>query len=123
MSVNLPVSRDRRGPQRRVPRHLRQQARLRRNIQLWRWSILVCLILLWGAGDPGGLAGSLHYLLPSPAWAPPGAHGQERRPGLPHRRHPAHETLVGFVLGSVFGILVAIALWWFPTRRSHGPST
>ncbi|MGI6199306.1 MAG: ABC transporter permease [Christensenellales bacterium] len=114
MSVNLPVSGTGEAISAEYRAYLRQQARHRRNIQLWRWSILVCLILLWELATRVGWLDP--FITSSPTRLSAALVRMAKSGDLAyHTGVTLYETLVGFVLGSVFGILIAIALWWFPT--------
>jgi NitT/TauT family transport system permease protein len=99
-------------PSRERERYLRQSRRQIRHIRLCRWGFLALLVLAWEGAAELGLIDSFIFSRPSRIWR---CLLQMKAYDLPrHIGTTVGETLVGFLLGVVFGTLLAIILWWSP---------
>ena len=92
--------------------YLKQNKRTERRIRLWRWGILLTLIAAWEVLARLGWINAFVFSQPSRIlrtyWSMAG------RELLYHVRVTVGETLTGFALGAVAGVLLAILLWWSP---------
>ncbi len=92
-------------------KRLRHRARF---IQIARWGILILLLLLWELLARLGVIDA--FLLSSPSRMFTTIADLIRTGELwLHLGTTLWETVVGFVIGSVLGIVMAIALWWSNT--------
>ena len=88
----------------------------KRIIRLWRWGLLIALILLWEAGTRLGWLDA--YFFSSPTEIVRTAIIQGRTGDLGRDiLYTGMSTLLGFVLGTVIGSLVGL-LFWFSRRTA-----
>ena len=95
-------------------RYLAGLRRRRRGITAARWGILAIFLLLWEASARLGLIDA--FLLTSPGRMAGTLWALTRTGELwLHVGVTLWETVVGFVVGSLLGIGLAVALWWSDT--------
>ena len=80
-------------------------------IHLWRWGLLLGLILLWEAGSRLGLIDPFFFSRPSEIWETAVVKWQS---GQLWRdiRYTASSTLLGFVLGTLIGSVAGLLFWF-----------
>lgn len=94
--------------------YLRALHRSKRFVACMRWGILIVAVLLWEALARFGLIDA--FLLSSPSRMLSALLDLVKTGELwLHVGTTLAETLLGFVIGSVLGIVLAAALWWSPT--------
>lgn len=92
--------------------YLKQQKRSRRWILFWQIAVVLLFFGIWEAAAHFGWIDSFIFSRPSRIWR---CLLQMKAYDLPrHIGTTVGETLVGFLLGVVFGTLLAIILWWSP---------
>lgn len=92
--------------------YLKREKRTLRRIRLWRWGVLVFFLLAWEGAARAGWIDSFIFSRPSRILH---TYWQLMQTDLLyHMRITVSETLAGFLLGAVAGILLAILLWWNP---------
>jgi len=85
-----------------------------RMIALWRWGLLVALIVLWECGSRLGLIDAFFFSSPSEIWLTAvnkWQSGQLWRDIV----YTASSTLLGFVIGTVTGSIIGL-MFWFSRR-------
>ena len=88
----------------------------KRIIRLWRWGLLIALILMWEAGSRLGWLDA--YFFSSPTEIVRTTLVKGRTGGLSRDiLYTGMSTLLGFVLGTVIGSLVGL-LFWFSRRTA-----
>lgn len=92
--------------------YLRRNRRTRHCIRLWRWGVLVAFLLSWEVSARLGWLDSFIFSQPSRIWQTYCNMSQNNL--LYHMGVTIGETLTGFLLGAVAGVLLAILLWWSP---------
>ena len=85
-------------------------------INLWRWGLLVALIVFWEAGSRFGLIDPFFFSSPTEIWQTAVIKWQS---GQLWRdiAYTGASTLLGFVLGTVIGSVVGL-LFWFSRRAA-----
>lgn len=99
--------------------YLRQHKTAERRIHVWRWGLLVGLVLAWEGAARLGWLDSFIFSQPSRILRTyRSLAGGEL---LYHLGVTVQETLAGFLLGASVGLLLAILLWWsaFVSRVSE----
>lgn len=94
-------------------RYLAAQRRRARSIVLFRWAILLGIILLWE------LAAAVGWIDPFITSSPSRviqtiARLSENGELFLHIGTTLYETVAGFLLGTALGVLIAAMLWWSP---------
>lgn len=99
--------------------YLRQNKRRDLTVRVVRWGLLFCLLIGWEVAARLSLIDSFVFSQPSRIWQTYLALAREDL--LYHMWVTVGETLAGFSLGALAGILLAILLWWSPfiTRVSE----
>ncbi len=93
-------------------RYLRRQKSRRRRTLALQWSLLLVLLILW---ELLGRVGVLDSFVVSSPLRILKTLGRMATNNLPlHIATTVYETLVGFSLGAVAGLLLATLLWWSP---------
>ena len=97
-------------PERKI--YLRQQKNARRWTILWQIAIFGNFLAVWELAARWGRIDSFIFSQPSRIW-----HSLVHMKGYELPKHIAttvSETLIGFLLGVVFGTVLAVILWWSP---------
>ena len=81
-------------------------------MRLCRWSFLLLFLLLWELAAECSLIDSFIFSQPSRIARTYGSMVQDGL--LYHIRITVTETLAGFALGAVAGVVLAVVLWWSP---------
>lgn len=97
-------------PQRAL--YLRRNRRTRHCIHLWQWGMLVFFLASWEVAARAGWIDSFIFSQPSRIWRTYLSMTQNNL--LYHMGVTVSETLIGFSLGAIAGVLLAILLWWSP---------
>ncbi len=92
--------------------YLRQTKRHTLTIRLFRWGLLVFLLLLWEVAAEWAWIDSFIFSRPSRIVRTYVSLAQTDL--LYHAQVTLTETLAGFLLGAAAGVLLAVALWWSP---------
>lgn len=82
-----------------------------RSIRLWRWGLLIALIVLWEVGARLGWLDTFFFSSPSEIFRTAlikGRNGELGRDIL----YTGASTLLGFVLGTVIGSLIGLMFWF-----------
>lgn len=99
----------------RTPAHLayiRKQQRRNRNIRLAQWGLLILFILLWEVSARIGWIDA--FIMSSPSRIAATLWSLTRTGELfGHMGITVMETIVGFLLGTLLGVVLAMALWWW----------
>lgn len=90
--------------------YLRQNKRTERLVRLWRWGLLILLILAWEGAARLGWIDSFIFSQPSRILET--YRNMAQNDLLYHTWVTVGETLAGFLLGAAAGVLLAILLWW-----------
>ncbi|MFC4767531.1 ABC transporter permease [Effusibacillus consociatus] len=92
---------------------LRQQRLLKLKITVTRWGLLVALLALWEAAARLNWINPFIFSYPSKIWE---LFIKMTLDGslLDHTWITIWETVVGFLIGTISGTLVAIVIWWSP---------
>ena len=88
----------------------------KRIIRLWRWGLLIALILLWEAGTRLGWLDAYFFSSPTEIVRTATVKGRTGDLGR-DILYTGMSTLLGFVLGTVIGSLVGL-LFWFSRRTA-----
>lgn len=99
--------------------YLHQHKIAQRRIHVWRWGLLMALVLVWEGAARLGWIDSFIFSQPSRILRTyRSLAGGEL---LYHLGITVQETLAGFLLGASVGVLLAILLWWsaFVSRVSE----
>ncbi len=94
--------------------YLRAQKRTDTLVTVWRLMILIGLIALWELSAQLGWLDSFIFSSPSRIISTL-ANLYSEGSLFQHILVTVTETIVGFILGTLAGTLIAIVLWWFPT--------
>ena len=89
---------------------LRSEKSKRFRIHLFQWLIIIFLIIVWELLSYIGIIDS--FLVSSPSRIVKTLMNTAENGLLTHIGVTLYETLVGFFLGVVFGVLLAIIFWW-----------
>lgn len=86
-------------------------------INLWRWGILVCLLLIWEFFAQIGLIDA--FIMSSPSRII-NTIGELFQGGtlFYHIGITLYETVLGFIIATLLGTFVAIAFWWWTSLNS-----
>jgi len=107
---------DMRYAQQHSPEHvqyMRRNRRMRTVVVVLRVSILIGIFVLWEVAARLGWIDAFIASQPSRAWAA-AVNLARRGELLMHLGYTVGETVAGFVLGTLIGIVVAVLLWWSP---------
>ena len=94
--------------------YLKSKHKKRKKIVLWQISVIILFILLWEALARIGVINT--FLLSSPS-AVVKLFVEYLKDGsiFTHIAVSVWETVLGFAIGTLLGIIIAIILWWSPT--------
>lgn len=91
---------------------LRYRKRYARNVKLWQWGLLIGIVLLWEFAARFGWIDP--FLVSQPTRIAETLLNTSKNGLLMHVGVTVYETLTGFFLGVLLGLLISVLCWWSP---------